>query len=55
MAGSSTPATARRALAQAIKRDIQELKSMQKRAQTFTADDLAGMYEEEYEDEEEEE
>ncbi|KAK7926849.1 cas1 appressorium specific protein [Apiospora marii] len=55
MAGSSTPAAARRALAQAIKRDIQELKSMQKRAKTFTPEDLAGMYDEEDEEDEEEE
>lgn len=35
MANSTTPAQARRALAQAIKRDIDELKSMRKRASTF--------------------
>ncbi|KAK8010272.1 hypothetical protein PG990_009237 [Apiospora arundinis] len=52
MAGSSTPASARRALAQAIKRDIQELKHMQKRARTFSPEDLAGLDDEEDEDEE---
>lgn len=52
VAGTSTPATARRALAQAIKRDIQELKLMQKRARTFSPEDLAGLDDEEDEDDE---
>ncbi|KAK8128710.1 hypothetical protein PG984_009818 [Apiospora sp. TS-2023a] len=54
MAGASTPASARRALANAIKRDIQELKSMQKRAKSFTPEDLIGLDEEEDEEEDDE-
>lgn len=53
MANSTTPAQARRALAMAIKRDIEELKSMRKRASTFK--EKLQDFEQEEEDEEDEE
>ena len=57
MANSTTPAQARRALAQAIKRDIEELKSMRKRASTFKAsrEKLQDFEREEEEEEEDDE
>ena len=55
MANSTTPAQARRALAMAIKRDIEELKSMRKRASTLKNLSPEELEEEEEEEEEDEE